>query len=161
EWKKLPEAQRKPSAVSIGEAGKADSRYARTPPAGGLILNVYTRILDRKDGAEFCRGTCKTPGGDRAAHDHLWLREKDWKALVPANPKKGDEFPCPAGVAERIVLFHLIDNTRGEPPFWGKDQIRSPARKPSPLLKVTVAEVTASKVRLRLDGSVLLATKPD
>src|SRR5262245_30666089 len=62
EWQRLPEENRKPGAVSVGEAGARDRQYTRTPPTGGLIVNVYTRILDRgPDG--YRRGTCPTEGG--------------------------------------------------------------------------------------------------
>lgn len=154
EWKKLPEDRRKPGAVTVEDVEKKDSRYTRTPPAGGLIVTVYTRILDReKDG--YCKGTCKTLGGDKAARDHLWLTEAEWKSLVPANPKKGDRAALPEKIAERILRFHLIDNTRGEPPMWRKDEIRSYE------ITLTVDEATESRVSFRLEGSALLATNAD
>src|SRR5262245_12816551 len=53
EWQKLPDERRKPGAVKVEDAGKPDSRFARTPPPGALIVTVYTRILDFKDNA-FC-----------------------------------------------------------------------------------------------------------
>jgi hypothetical protein len=155
EWKKLPENRRKPGAVKIEDLSKTDQRYTRTPPAGGLIVNVYTRILDREGKTGYCKGTCKTQGGDRAARDHLWLTAKEWKSLIPDEPKKGDQAPLPAAIAKRILCFHLIDNTRGEPPMWTPEQIRQHK------LTLTVEEVSATKIGLRLDGSALLATKAD
>jgi hypothetical protein len=154
EWRKLPAERRKAGAVSVDDLDKTDPKYARNPPPGGLIVNVYTRILDHnKDG--WCRGTCKTEGGDQAARDHLWLTKAEWQALIPADPKKGDQSPLPPAVADRILRFHLIDNTRGEPPMWQREDVRS--RK----LTVTVEEVAPVTVRLRLDGSALLATDKD
>jgi len=102
-----------------------------------------------------CKGTCSRPGGDFAARDHLWLTADDCKALVPADAKKGDHLDVPAQIRDRILRFHLVDNTRGEPPHWRADQVRS--RK----LTLTVLEATSSVVRLRLEGSALLATKAD
>jgi hypothetical protein len=154
EWRKLPADRRKAGAVKVDDPDKTDPIYSRTPPPGGLIVNVYTRILDREKG-EYCKGTCKTLGGDKAARDHLWLTEVECKSLVPGNPKKGDQTPLSRKVAERIVRFHLIDNTRGEPPMWTRDEIRSQE------LTLTVEEVTGEAIRLRLDGSVLLATSAD
>jgi hypothetical protein len=154
QWRKLPEERRKPGAVEIPDAGKLDARFARTLPPGGLIVNVYTRILDHEQDA-FCRGTCPTQGGDAAARDHLWLTEAEWKALVPADPKPGDQVPLPAAVAERILRFHLTDNTRGEPPMWRRDEVRRH------VLTLTVEEATPAAVRLRLDGTALLATRAD
>jgi len=154
-WKKLPEEQRKPGAIKVEDMGKADVRFDRQPPPGGLIINVYTRILDYDSKKELCKGTCKNPAGEQTARDHLWLTEADWKALVPANPKKGDTFPMAAKVAERILRFHLMDNTRGEPPHWTREEIRSQK------MTLTVEEITDTILRLRLDGSALLATQAD
>jgi hypothetical protein len=55
----------------------------------------------------------------------------------------------------RLARFHLVDNTRGEPPHWSKEQIRSLE------LKLTIVEVSDERLRLRLDGQVLLTTKAD
>lgn len=154
EWQRLPEARRQPGVVKVGEPATRDPQYARTPPPGGLVINVYTRILDRgQDG--YRRGACPTEGGEAAARDHLWLTEAERQALIPAEPNKGDRQPVPAAVAERILRFHLIDNTRGEPPMWQRDEIRKHE------LTLTVQDVTPVALRLRLDGSALLATSPD
>jgi hypothetical protein len=155
EWKKLPEERRKPAAIKVEELTETDKHYTRTPPTGGLIVNVYTRILDHDAKAGYRKGTSKAKWGDLAARDHLWITEKEWKSLIPAEPKKGEQAPLPEALARRIFCFHMIDNTRGEPPMWGPQQIRSHK------LTVIVEEVTAGQVRLRLDGSALLSTDAD
>jgi hypothetical protein len=152
EWRQLPESQRRPGAVSIENSPPADSRYSRTPPADGLILNVYTRILDRDSHGELCKGACKIVGGDRTARDHLWLTKRDWQSLIPTSLRRGDKVPLSESVADRLLRFHLVDNTRGEPPFWRHGDIRSRN------LELTVEDVTEAKVRLRLEGAVQLAT---
>ena len=48
--------------------------------------------------------------------DHLWLRKDEAEALV-----KG---VLPASVKVRLARYHLIDNTRGEPPLWRADEIK-------------------------------------
>jgi hypothetical protein len=118
-------------------------------------VDVYTRILDLDAKGELCKGSCSTPGGDAAARDHLWLTEDDWKSLVPATANKGDKLPLPARLAERLLRFHLVDNTRGEPSFWTREEIRSSE------LTFTVEEASGAAVRLRLDGSAMLATDAD
>jgi hypothetical protein len=152
-WNKLPAERRRPGAVKIEEAGKLDMRYARVLPPGGLVVNVFTRILDRKDGG-YCKGTCSRAGGDFAARDHLWLTAAECKALAPP-AKKGATLEMPAAVRDRILRFHLVDNTRGEPPHWKAHEVRS--RK----MTLTVEEATPALVRLRLEGSALLATSAD
>lgn len=154
-WKHLPESERKPGAIQVGEPGKLDTAYVRTPPPGGLIVNVYTRALDRMNDLKLVDAECKPGAGDEASRDHLWLTEAEWKSLVPANAKTGDRFPLPAKIGERILRFHLVDNTRGEPPIWRREDIRSSE------LRLTVEAATAGEVRLRLEGSALLATDAD
>jgi hypothetical protein len=155
DWKKLPAEEREAGAVKVPDPGDPDKRYHRAPPADGLILNVYTRILDRDDRGDCRRGTCETPGGDRAAHDHLWLTKVEWQSLLPKEAKAGDQFAMPEPIARRIARFHLVDDTRGEPPFWSAEEVRRSE------MRWTVEEANAAAVRLRLDGSVLLATDAD
>jgi hypothetical protein len=50
----------------------------------------------------------------------------------------------PESVKARLARFHLIDNTRGEPPLWGRDEVRQ--------LRLMLREG-------RLAGSVHLETK--
>ena len=151
---KLPEAQRKPGAVTVPDHGRLDPKYTRTPPTDGLIVRVNTRILDKKDG-EFCAGVCKTTGGDQSARDFLWLTKAEVKQLAPPKAEVGESYPLPEQVAARIARFHLNDNTRGEPPFWGADELRKND------WSLTVTKVTDAGVELRLDGSVVISTKPD
>jgi hypothetical protein len=155
QWEKLPAFRRKPGATAIPEPQKQDSNYVRMPPENGVILKVYTRILDRNSQGDYVHGSCDIPGADRAARDHLWLTEKEWRGLIPPSPKVGDVWEVPEAVALRIALFHLMDNTRGEPPHWQRDQVRSLK------MRLTVEEVNASQAKLRLDGTVLLANKED
>jgi hypothetical protein len=155
EWNKLPASERKPGAIQIENLPRQDPRYTRRPPPGGLIINVYTRILDRTGQNELCQGNCAVPGGNLAARDHLWLTEEEWKSLIPANPKKGARLPMPLPVARRIARFHLLDNTRGEPTLWTEDDIRSVD------MTLTVEDASAVHLELGLNGSALLATDAD
>jgi len=151
---KLPASRREPRAVEVGEPGKLDPTYSRTPPAGGLIVRVHARILDRT-GDEFCKGACKTTGGDAAARDFLWLTKEEVRSLAPAKTDVGFTYEMPKPVAERMMRFHLIDNTRGEPPFWERQHIRRSK------LALTVVRSTAEAIDLRLEGDVLLSTDAD
>jgi hypothetical protein len=150
-WQKLPADQRRPGAVHVPPLAKVDKQYSRTPPPGGLVVNVWTRILDHND-AGLCRGSCPVSGGDRSAHDHLWVTAAEWKSLIPKEAKPGDSFPLPHRLALRILRFHLLDNTRGEPPSWSIKQVRRAD------LKLTVEEISPTGVKLRLSGGALLAT---
>jgi hypothetical protein len=161
-WKKLPEAERKPGAVKVEDPGKLDGGYTRKPPANGLIVNVYARALDRagapKPGsflADFKDAECKTGGGDEASRDHLWLTETEWRSLIPKDARPGARVPVAPAIASRIYRFHLIDNTRGEPPMWRREDVRKGE------LAVIVESVAPQKLALRLEGVALLATDAD
>ena len=153
-FKKLPAEKRKPGGVAVPELGKADPNYTRTPPAGGLVVRVNTRTLDRKRG-EYCTATCGTTGGDQSARDFLWLTAAEVKGLLPPKGEAGKTYPLPEAVARRIARFHLLDNTRGEPPFWKADEVRTSE------WALTVVGVTDAAYELRLDGRVLLSTSAD
>jgi len=154
-FQRLPEEKRKPGAATVADVPQVDHGFVRPLPKGGLVLKVYTRILDRDELGGFCKGTCNVRGGDQASRDHVWLTEAEWKSLIPAQPKLFDRAAVSDGIAERIARFHLIDNTRGEPPMWQRRDVRS--RK----MNLTVTEVTADSVQMKLEGSVLLSSDAD
>jgi hypothetical protein len=166
-WGKLAEAERTPGAVKVGEPGKLDTMYARTPPENGLIVNVHARLLEHADAAGtsveglpkagsllggFADAQCKVGNGDEASRDHLWLTEAEWKSLIPKNAKVGERSPVPPAIVSRILRFHLIDNTRGEPPMWRREDVRKGE------MSLVVESATPAKVTLRLEGVALLAT---
>jgi hypothetical protein len=140
--------------LSVGDAVSLDARYRRTPPAAGLILNVYARMLERTGNGNLRDSGLRGEAGLEfsASHDHLWLTKDEWPELLPPAPKKGERAPLPAAVADRILRFHLVDNTRGEPPMWNKEEVRLQQ------MTLTVDQVTSERIQLRLDGNALLAT---
>jgi hypothetical protein len=155
-WKRLPGDRRRPGAVQVpADPGPLDGGYTRKPPKSGLIVNVYTRLLDRDEKGELCDAVCKIGDGNEAARDHLWLTESEWRSLVPKDARGGQTLDLPAAIARRIARFHLVDNTRGEPPMWQAADVRSLR------MTLTVESADAKAVKLRLDGTTLLATAAD
>jgi hypothetical protein len=152
-WQRLPARERMPMAVEVGEIGKVDPVYHRELPKGGAVVNVYTRILDRTADGEICPGTCSFPGGDRSAHDHLWLLPDEVHALVPARPKAGARVDLPERLTMRLGRFHLVDNTRGEPPFWSRNQVHEGK------LQAIVDKIEGDAVTLKLEGNYVLTTQ--
>jgi hypothetical protein len=171
-WDALPEADRAPGAIKIGDLGEIDAaRAVPNPPAGGLILKVYYRAFMRDQGKlryvvgkdlwhdeigkmteeAFDRqypGVITTP---QAQPDHLWLTEAEWKSLLPAEPKKGHKFAVPAGITDRFIRWHLNPlSVYGETTALGPKSVRGGE------LTLTVDAVSKSSVRLRLDGSARL-----
>lgn len=157
-WKRLPESERAPGAIKVPAHGEFDPDYHRPLPPGGVILKVYARALDRQTSANnllFTDAQCTIGRGDEASRDHLWLSETEWRSLIPDDPKPGARFPVPPPIAQRILRFHLVDNTRGEPPFWRRNEIRTNA------LDLIVDSVSPTLIQLRLEGAALLTTDPD
>jgi hypothetical protein len=114
------------------EEGPKGSRFVYELPEGGLIIDVTSKVLggyEPGDRTDVIRQTA-------LGRDHLWLRKDEAQALMR------DELP--ESVKVRLARFHLVDNTRGEPPFWRADQIKE--------LKLTLDKG-------RLAGSVHLETK--
>jgi len=152
-YRAMPERERVPATIE--PRGEPDSRFHRAPPEGGAVLGVYTRVLDRgPDGR--VRRCAELPSGVRgrsAARDHLWLTRDELAGLVVAPvPAIGARRAVPGPVAERIARFHLVDDTRGEPDHWTREQVRTCE------LALVTADVSAEQIRLVLDGRVLVAT---
>jgi hypothetical protein len=180
DWNKLPEAERQPGAVKLGERGPADlKRSTAEPPPGGLILKVHGRYL-----AHGAKGTLRTttllgdfPGIKQPATAHpghfefyseanpdfMWLTETEWKSLAPANAKKGDTHALPDKLIDRMCWYHLLPNALGSRigHLWpetgpkGKKGIR--AKK----AVLTVEAVSTSAIHLSLDGFVHLGNEFD
>jgi hypothetical protein len=137
--------QRGSTATVADAATDADRNFERVPPAGGLILNVFTRIPRAANAAEEW-----TPN-HATGRDHVWLTQEEWRTLLPARWQKGMRFPVPRAITERLARFHLVDNVRGEPPFWTPEELRQAE------LTLVVEDPTTGL--LRLEGSAHLETK--
>lgn len=138
-------ADYKPKKVDVKSDVKLEKRFDRTLPEGGLVIDVFSRILGdpyEKSDQLFDKIKAKSTG-----RDHLWLVKKDIESLVP----KKDKYSVPENIIRRIVRFHLIDNTRGEPPMWQKEEVKAE-------MTITVIKKEGDQTELRLDGNVQLAT---
>lgn len=176
-WRALPEAERAPGAVKIAERGPDDPKFAEiAPPAGGLILKVFTRALMRDNDGNLRYATGKDLwldergeqtleadylNGRTAAHEaqphHMWLSEPEWKSLIPVDPKAGDQTPLPPNIAARIVRWHLNPLR-----FYGRyvSDALDPQEVRSGQLTLTVESVSPDLVRLRLEGNAQLGQPP-
>ena len=91
-----------------------DRRYNAAPPKGGLVLRVHARILD---GYEPTDNKWKRIFQTAMSRDNLWISRAEHDALVSGT--------VPESLQHRIARFHLVDNTRGEPPMWRPQEIRT------------------------------------
>ncbi len=155
DFRKLPEAERKPGAVVVPDLEPAE-RVIPAPPEGGLILKVYGRFLswEGKDGLRHAKRE-DFPRGVSAANsqpntEYMWLTGEEWQALVPAKPVKGDKLAVAPTISERMARFHL------SPPraLTGEDGIVSPKAIKKAVLTLVVDDVTPDRIRLGLEGHV-------
>jgi hypothetical protein len=101
-----------PDRVKKLESSKHDLPLPE-PPEGGLVVDVTTKVLLEP-----------TPETDERSkrylsslgRDHLWIRKDEAQALA-----RGE---LPESIKYRLARYHLIDNTRGEPPLWRRDEIK-------------------------------------
>lgn len=160
EWQKLPAGEREAGAVKVPDLapGDLDPRFSRVPPVGGIVVNTYTRVLDHVDGT-LAPCSANDEGsllGLLSARDHLWIREDEWKEMLSsAAAAEGKPVPLPEPVAYRICRYNLIDNTRGEPPLWQREEVRSQN------LTIQQSGATRDGLSFKIAGTVVLATNAD
>ena len=112
---KLAEFNSRPAPSKVAEIKrqKIDPRYNVQPPEGGLVLRVRAKILD---GYEPTTDRWKHIFQNAVSRDNLWISKAEHQSLVQGE--------VPTSLQERIARFHLVDNTRGEPPMWKPQEIR-------------------------------------
>lgn len=102
-----------PTEVSEIARSKADPRFDRTPPEGGLVARVTAKVLG---GYEETENEWRKIFQSALSRDNLWIRKDEHQALVRGK--------LPDSLTRRIARFHLVDNTRGEPPMWNPEDLR-------------------------------------
>ena len=106
------QAQFVPEETDAIEPGDPDPRFVYSLPEGGLALRVHTKILG---GYEEPENPSRRIFQQGVGRDNFWIRADEHEALV-----QGEVLPS---LAIRLARFHLVDNTRGEPPMWKSEEI--------------------------------------
>lgn len=107
-------ASREAGADTAGiKAAKVDERFQPKPPAGGLVVRVRAKVLD---GYELTTDPWQRIFQTSISRDNLWISKAEHEAIVGGT--------IPRSLQQRIAMFHLIDNTRGEPPMWNEKELR-------------------------------------
>jgi hypothetical protein len=115
-----------------------DTRLARPLEEGGIVLDVFSRVIEARWPP--ARDSWDEIPRSSTGRDHLWVRKSEVGELVLGR--------MPESLVRRIARFHLIDNTRGEPPLWRSREVRAAEIK-----------LTPEDGRLRISGTVKLATE--
>jgi hypothetical protein len=114
---RLLQFQASPAAraeIAPVEASDVDARYNPRPPVGGLVVRVNAKILD---GYEATTDRWRRIFQTAISRDNLWVSRAEHETLLGGK--------VPASLQQRIARYHLVDNTRGEPPMWRPDEIRA------------------------------------
>ena len=102
-----------PSAFAWSEP-LGDADFSLKAPPGVVVLDVVSKVLDGYDKpADHLERILQSSHG----RDHLWIRDDEVASL--------SENIVPDSLLSRMARFHLVDNTRGEPPRWRADQIQT------------------------------------
>lgn len=124
----------------------------RELPDMAIAIRVHARELE-DDGEGGLRAASARQGARGGASlDHLWLREEDYRNLILNDDRPGATGPVLPRVVRRIARFHLVDNTRGEPPMWQEHEVREAE------VRVTIASCEENLMRLSLAGRMHLET---
>lgn len=95
------------------EAETTDKRWNVSPPDGGLVLRVQAKILE---GYEATEDRWRSIFQTAQSRDNLWITAEEHRQIAAGT--------IPPAVQRRIARYHLVDNTRGEPPMWRNNEIR-------------------------------------
>ncbi len=115
----------KPADFAPPEAKRFDPRWAYQPPKDGLVVRVTANVLG---GYEPTDDMWRKAFQESLSRDNLWVTADEHKSLVAGR--------LSSSLANRIARFHLVDNTRGEPPMWEQADVKS--------LKLTLTDVRIS-----------------
>ncbi len=141
-WKTLTGSNGRATAAEIADYSPA---YPDRYPADGLVLRLAARDLPREV------DTRPADWRKRAWNlDYAWFTREEAEDLVPEPVVPGERREWPAGVVERLALFHLRDFVRGEPSAWPEEALREGR------ITSEVTGVDGDDVRLCLGGRVRL-----
>lgn len=133
--KEAAAAYEAPKDVALMDASKADRHAAPLPPEGGAVVEVSAKLLEadwQQTNVERLKLIRDAMGRDR-----MWITKVEVQALAHGS--------LPESLVERMIRYHLIDNTRGVAGSW------APA-----CLKELELKSSREGGKLKLEGSLRL-----
>jgi len=95
-----------------------DKRF--TMPEDGMVVITTAKVLAGHDPVKAKMGTIQydmeSAWKNSMGREHLWVRNDEVQTLL-----KGE---LPPSLQNRIVRYHLVDNTRGTPTGWTESEIK-------------------------------------
>lgn len=150
-WQALPADQRR----KLDDLGIFVGSFLPAPPPRGLIVKVFSRGLIRDDQGKLQIYKTDVARSREPGRDHLWLTESETKSLIPDAAKVGSRQQVAPPIVDCICRRYLIDLVR----VGGNGGPRRPEDVLSEQLQVIIESLSASEIRLRLEGSARLATR--
>ena len=123
----------KPPKITAMKEDSTDPKYNPKLPEGAIVVRTSAKVLS---GYEKTDDHWENIFHQAVSRDNLWITAEEQRELLDDR--------IPEALKQRIARFHLVDNTRGEPPTWELDEIRK--------LEITI-------IQGRIAGAVELATK--
>jgi hypothetical protein len=113
--KEVSQAYQAPKDVEPLDQTKVD-RYANPlPPEGGLVLEVYAKLLEATwQPTNLARFQMIR---DAVGRDRMWVTKAEVQELMRGS--------LPDSMLERLIRFHLVDNTRGVHVRWQPGDLKS------------------------------------
>ena len=113
--KEVAAAYQPPSEAAPLDRSKVDRNATPLPPEGGLVFEVAAKLLEAKWQAtnlpryQMIR--------DAIGRDRMWVTKAEVQEILRGS--------LPDGFLERMIRFHLVDNTRGVPSLWQPGDLKS------------------------------------
>lgn len=126
-------SKKKKGIVETIEPGKSDPRFSPSAPPGGMVVRVQAKVLD---GYDTPKNAAEDAFQSALSRDNLWVTAAEQQELIQGR--------VATSLLHRIAKFHLVDNTRGEPPMWTDSEIQA---------------ATATIINARLTGEFKLASQ--
>lgn len=90
-----------------------DPRFQKKPPEGSIVVHTHAKVLG---GYEKTEDDWRKIFQRSVSRDNLWILPEESEAL-----SQGKFLPA---LSQRLIRYHLIDNTRGEPTFWKPKEVK-------------------------------------
>jgi hypothetical protein len=158
-WEALPESER--AAPIAGKSEVDPKRAALRRPHGCMVVRVFNRHLGWNEDrtlryavpADFVPKTSRVAAERyaEAQNDFMWIPEKEWRALIPAEPIDGNGHSIPDTFVLRLIRFHL-DPSRG----FSESAHFAATRSSAADLRLVVTEVSPERLTMQLTGTVKL-----
>lgn len=139
-WERTPEQERWLSPEALRQKS---TRLEGWYPAGGLVLKVVSRDLPRER-----PGPARDWRARAWNQDFAWFRKEEARRFLPEGepPARGQRWPVPRELVERLARFHLVDNVRGQTNGYLREHVKRAA------LQAEALQVTGAAIEIRLAG---------